>query len=324
MAYITLSAKNQSGASASADIEIRVANRVTDMIEGLDPSMDAYELSVGVMAGEKFIVPKVDEGVKLSVSGLPSGLSFKNGVVSGLPTKAGAYTVTFTATSGGGSAKKTGVATVTVVVMAPPAPLAGTFNGFIYGGFESSEPVIGAFTATATAAGKISATVKTQAGTERFSATGWLSFDAEKEIAHSEMTLKNGSMLDFDVNSGALWSDWQLHGTFKTQAGTFAVAAQRNSFGAKDGCDEARELAARLAGKYSYEGLKLTLDKAGTAKISGKYGKRTVAGSSILSVDEDGNICVKLLVIDKDRGDMLVTVRFELETMEAHWSIDME
>ncbi len=70
-------------------------------IGGVSMESDEYGVLAGVPLLGSEIVPEVADGYALSVTGLPSGLKFdaKNGTITGVPTaKAGAYTVTFTAT----------------------------------------------------------------------------------------------------------------------------------------------------------------------------------------------------------------------------------
>ncbi len=323
--HATLTAKNLSKATDAAEFEIRVANRTTSMIRGLDPSMDAYSLSVGVQTGDDFIVPEVDEGVRLKVSGLPSGLAFKNGVVSGMPKKAGSYTVTFTATSGSGSTRQTGVATITIVVSALPSELVGTFNGFVYADPDDEDSIAGTFIATVTTAGKISATIKTNGGTDRYGASGWSSFDASNGIAHAHILQKNGSLLSFSVDSSADWTSWQLNGTNETaDAEQLFISAQRNPFGAKDGNADAIAVAAALAGTYSNEGVKLTVNKKGEARFSGKYNGRSISGSTLLLIASSGDIHAKLLIIDNKKGNIVLDVSFNVESGDVTWIISCE
>ena len=108
---------------------VEVPNFVSPAFPGLKPESDAYPMSVGVSK-----LPNVDaglapgfDGYTIKVAGLPSGLSFKNGVLAGLTKKAGDYTVTFTATKG----KDKQVSTITLHVEALPDWTVGTFVGMV-------------------------------------------------------------------------------------------------------------------------------------------------------------------------------------------------
>ena len=163
---VSVSAQNKSKAKSTGGFEIRVANRESDVISGLDPSMDAYPLSVGVSLVPDLVAPEVEEGWKIAVKGLPSGLSYKNGVVSGVPTKAGDFTVTFTATKKGEQAQ---TATIIMRVDSLPEWATGEFNGLVGNGER------GTVTLTVAANGKISGKILEGGRTWTLSAA---SFDA--------------------------------------------------------------------------------------------------------------------------------------------------
>lgn len=108
---------------------IEVPNFESPAFPGLKAASDAYPVSVGVAA-----LPAVDAGLAsayagytVKVTGLPSGLSWKGGVLTGLAKKAGDYTVTFTATKG----KDKQAATITIHVEALPDWTVGTFVGMV-------------------------------------------------------------------------------------------------------------------------------------------------------------------------------------------------
>ena len=108
---------------------IEVPNFESPAFPGLKPETGAYPVSVGVAA-----LPMVDAGLAstyasyaVKVTGLPSGLSWKGGVLTGLAKKAGDYTVTFTATNG----KDKQVSTITIHVEALPDWTVGTFVGMV-------------------------------------------------------------------------------------------------------------------------------------------------------------------------------------------------
>ena len=312
---VSLTAKNQSAAKASATFEIRVANRVSPAIGGLDPAMDAYALTVGVPLDAALVVPQIDEGYKLSVSGLPPGLSFKNGAVVGVPTRAGATTVTFTATKGTGASKVTEVATITLRTSALPTALTGTFNGFVY---DADDQLVGTLTASATTGGKLSVAVKTAAGTERFSASSWTSLDDDL-VAFGRLQLKNGNTCEFSVDGAADWSSWQLNGTYQRNGVNYRLTAQRNPFGTKDANAEAQSMAKNLTGSYSWDGLKLTVKNNGNVAISGRYEGIYLSGSACLLVDEEP--IVQIVKIDSKNGVIVVNIRFPEGELEPVWDV---
>lgn len=104
-------------------------NITSPYLTGLDPEIGAYDLYAGVNA-ENVLDLETSGGYKVTaVSGLPTGLKFdsKKGTVSGVPTKAGAYTVTVTAKNGSLATS----ATVSMRVMPLPNWVQGTFTGFV-------------------------------------------------------------------------------------------------------------------------------------------------------------------------------------------------
>ena len=155
---------------------VEVPNFVSPAFPGLKPESDAYPMSVGVSS-----LPNVDAGLApefadytIKVSGLPSGLSFKNGVLAGLAKKAGDYTVTFTATKG----KDKQVSTITLHVEALPDWTVGTFVGLVRQidrdeGGAIIEDEDGRYdwydvltTVSVTSAGKVSGKMHFESGTE--------------------------------------------------------------------------------------------------------------------------------------------------------------
>ena len=92
------------------------------------------------------------------VTGLPKGLAFKSGKVTGVPTKAGKFTVSVTVALASNK-KKTWVLKVPITVTALPAYAKGTYNGNVKCKMENGElgdDVAGLATVTVGATGKIS------------------------------------------------------------------------------------------------------------------------------------------------------------------------
>ena len=160
---VTASATNVSQKKATPEstavFDIVVPNWECDAMTGLLYDPDAYGT---VWCGVTFGADRVDcsaaDGWTVKVSGLPTGLKYKDGIITGVPTKAGNYTVTFTATKG----KEKQVATITLKATALPAWAVGTFNGGSnvsgahFGDVYTPLADIGQATLTVAASGKIS------------------------------------------------------------------------------------------------------------------------------------------------------------------------
>ena len=149
---VTVSATNQSVKKAVLKaFVLTVPNIESAVLPGLKYGTDAYPISAGVTVSAGLIDLTATDGyVVTAMSGLPAGLKFdaKTGLLSGVPTKAGSFTVTITARQG----TLTTTATVTLSVSALPTWAYGTFDGHILDGDE----VDGLATLTVTAAGKVS------------------------------------------------------------------------------------------------------------------------------------------------------------------------
>ena len=121
----------------------------------------------------------------LSVTGLPKGLAWKKGVVSGTPTAATAGKVAKVKVGLSTNAKKTRTFSVPLVVAALPA--------FAVGSFEGGSETAGAenrTTLSVTSAGKISGKIAYANATWTASAAGFTSKTADGLFA--TLTLKNG------------------------------------------------------------------------------------------------------------------------------------
>lgn len=190
---VTVKANNQSKASATTTFEIFVENKVCDEIWGLDPAPDAYPLYVGLSLDPELIMPEVDleDGWTLKQSGCPSGVKFvtdKEGAkvvgyhLEGVPSKAGSYTVTFTATKG----RETAVATITLDVSALPIWAVGSFDGVYLDG--GTNPV-GSVNLSVTSAGKVSGKILKGGKSYAFSASSLGFFDAGEESFRAEVSI---------------------------------------------------------------------------------------------------------------------------------------
>ena len=149
---------------------INIGNKKSGMYDGwlgvLDYSKDAYQMDIGVISEMPFLTQPNDEDYSVAIKGLPAGVKWNpvTGVISGIPTKAGVYTVTVLTTCYGG--EFTAEDTVTMTVNALPDWVVGTFYGSVITdngdwGWES------AMEAKVTNAGKVTLTLKDCDGLQR-------------------------------------------------------------------------------------------------------------------------------------------------------------
>lgn len=189
----SLTAQNQSRASATASFEIRVGNRVCEAITGLDTDMDAYSAHVGVSLSAGFAACSADDGWTVKASGLPSGLKFdaKTGEITGVPkAKTGSYTVVFTASKKG---EKNQVATITINVESLPSWVVGTFDGAVNEGGLVRSLVVAAN-------GKISGKLLTDGlvwtlSAPSFEAVDRPALDMEQPVFHAIVIGKSGKFV---------------------------------------------------------------------------------------------------------------------------------
>ena len=141
------------------------------------------------------------DGWSVKVAGLPSGLKWdaKIGKIVGVPTaKAGAYTVTFTASKKGEANQ---IATITLNVEALPTWTVGTFEGSVIasGALGDSALPCGLVSMTVAANGKISGKVIDADGTWALSAAAFDSVEGpvsnvEELVFHATVIGKSGKM----------------------------------------------------------------------------------------------------------------------------------
>ena len=159
---VTVKATNAAVAKATdastTTFKITVPNFECAALPGLKPETDAYGIvRSGVIFDDGLVDCTPANGWTVKVAGLPSGLKWdaKIGKIVGVPTaKAGAYTVTFTASKKGEANQ---IATITLNVEALPDWVVGTFYGKnVARGLRGTWTCPQQFTVTISANGKIS------------------------------------------------------------------------------------------------------------------------------------------------------------------------
>lgn len=178
---VKLTAKNVSGNSASATVKVVVPNLTEavdqGIIEGLDTSDEGYEFESGTLTQFNLLEElgvSVATGWTLSVSGLPTGWTYKSGVISGTAIVAKPVTVTFKVKKGTVSK----VATATFNMTGLPGWAVGTFVGSTltsYKGESAKEE--GVMTMTVTKEGKISGSYSPSGDKTPFSGSGFTWID---------------------------------------------------------------------------------------------------------------------------------------------------
>ena len=247
-------------------------------------------------------------GVAFSASGLPwddlssyknppAGLKWTGKVLSGVPTKAGAYSYETTAGE-----------PIELTILALPDGAVGSYNGEMADGDGVRYPL----TVSATAAGKITAKVIKGTKTLSLSATKWESMSLEDvngaphRIFYATLTA-NGLSLSVRVDADAAWNADALtaEGTLGALA-NHSGSAQRNAYASDDA---AKAAIAALAKSYALmvesdgsagwvlvpaePGVKgscdVVLKATGVATLSGKLPNKTsVNTTATLRIDERG------------------------------------
>lgn len=254
--FVTISLKNQSGAKAEKVITVRIPNLRDEIFNGLEYE-EAYVVNqyVSDACTWAWCDFTVESGWTVTASGLPAGLKFtfekgltglcdggqSTGRITGTPTKAGTYTVTFTAKGRDAWSGKTvtKTATVTFTVNPLPAYAVGKFNGVLTDSYHD-DSCIGTFALTASSSGKLSATLTLKNGLKKsYSASSWNCSTDGEYTGYFYKQNKNGcteyEYVMFTVGPDAGWTDCQLTGEFVVDAcrigGEGQIRAQRSPFG---------------------------------------------------------------------------------------------
>ena len=159
---VTVSATNKTVTKpVTATFDIVVPNLVSEKLPGLEQETDAYGVvTCGVAFDPGLVDCSPEDGWTVKAAGLPTGLKFVQDKatgaysITGVPTKPGTFTVTFTASKKG---EKNQVATITLVTEALPEWAVGTFSGFVeHSSGAGSGSDFGSVTMTVAANGKVS------------------------------------------------------------------------------------------------------------------------------------------------------------------------
>ena len=189
---VTFSATNATiKKPVTKEIDFIVPNQTCAALPNLNPDTDAYGTIYGGVAFESCRVDCTPEdGWTVKASGLPAGLSFKDGEITGIPTKAGTYTVTFTASKKG---EPNQTATITLKIEAAPEWATGTFTGWVdsYSWLDSetsSDSEYGFATITVGANGKTSGKVSLGGTNYTFTAANYSAVDSENDWMWNDET----------------------------------------------------------------------------------------------------------------------------------------
>ncbi len=330
---VTVSATNATVKKpVTAEFEIVVPNLASEKLPGLEQDNDAYGV---VMCGVALPMDLIDctpeDGWTVKVAGLPAGLKFTAkdivdsktkkvtvpaNTIYGVPTKAGTYTVTFTATKG----KEKQVATITLNVEELPTWAQGTFTGYVAG----DDGEYGSATMTVAANGKISGKIALDGTNWTFSAA---SFSRVEHVERVEGGVATNFVVEAVAKAGKVERKVALKvsghaGRVTLPGGGFIETAlpnavARGTFGEGEvkmwrgmWKDKATAAAAKAAiekfmgvytvsvadgGDYGSGYLSLTVGKDGNVKATGKLADGTsVSATSPLMYDEDAGWLVML------------------------------
>ncbi len=309
------------GFTVNVNVRANGATGAMDVTSGASVPMYAgvvQSITVASTPGKTGIAKSAASSV--TATGLPPGLKYAKGAISGTPSKTGTYTVKLVFKNALGWSKSF---TMKMVVSALPAFARGTFNGWTSTEGGAKRKV----TVSVTSVGKISAKV----GALTFSRTGWTVGEDGRYVAKmltsrttgtGKSAKKYSDVLVLTLDPAATWTEDQLAGSVATFSGTRTLsaalaawedgtlvpqnadvdlAARRNPFYDTDNV-EAKAVAAELAAQGTMtftdaSGLVWNVKVAptGVATISRVTGsgknRKTVSASSVVNVWTNGVEC---------------------------------
>ncbi len=307
---VTVSATNATVKKpVTTTFEIVVPNLTSERLPGLEPERYAYgTIHCGVAFDPGLVDCSPEDGWTVKAAGLPVGLKYnaKTGEITGVPTKAGTYTVTFTATKKGEASQ---VATITLDIAPLPAWAAGTFTGYIESVVDGA---YGFATMTVAANGKISGKIALDGTKWTFSAPSYAFVESPTDNADDATFIldavakagKETMPVSLAVSriagggageaSGDALANARVSGTLMVDE----VRMWRSMWKDKATAADAKAVLAEFAGAYTLSFapgedcgsgyLSLTVGKNGDVKATGKLADGTsVSATSPLVYDEE-------------------------------------
>jgi hypothetical protein len=321
---VKVTAKNRSGKTATKNFVIWGRNNTEAVdagvlnMSGAGISTPSDEMRAGMVIDWSTMGISAAEGKITKIEGLPAGLKWseKKQTLTGYPTKAGYYTLTFTVKKGGKKYK----ATKNFYVRPVEAVVVGTFKGYTKlksGGSWKYGAGSRQITVSVTKDGKVTAKI----GDVSFSGSGFdnspyyritldASYKQKKVTCHRTLTLEFPTVAAYNENgvTGTFEEYFTKKGDPITYDGTTEHAfGRKNAFGRKDNgeplVNEYAQSALELVGYYhaseTFTGsshsitVKLNKDKNnrynGMATLSGKVSGKAVSGTAMLTYEGTSN-----------------------------------
>ena len=325
---------------------------VKDAIKFVDETVTQRVAAAGEpLSLELFPYSQAGDVKSVSVTGLPDGLSYTGGTISGTPTQVGTFKVTVVAVSANGQK----LTRTFSIVLGVPDCCIGTFNGFI--GFRDDarqDPLAllnrGTFKLSAPSNANLSAKIVTAKGTYSLTGLGWT---RNGDGTYTATLKTSGGKDSVSVTVGGLSRSFEGElftiGVFLPSYGTpYDVWAQRSPF-ARDAkgayLDQvAQAVMPKVVGKWyiklsavsggwlavgytTAKAANLTLSVAadGTATLAGKVGSYKVSATSAVFL-LDGDVekgCVRAefavpVTVSKKKKTLDIWLKLWLDRSSAH------
>ena len=265
-------------------------------LPGLLPGADAYGVvKCGVAFNPELVDCAPADGWTAKASGLPPGLKYdaKAGRISGVPTKAGTFTVTFAASKG----KERQSAAITLNVEALPLWATGSFSGYAICATDTDEmeDEMGAVSMTVAANGKIGGKLALLGKSWTFNAASYAKATKSAYVVKAEAKSGKSTMaVSLEVRRAEDALAAVSNGVAAGRMGrNCEVTMWRNVWKDKATAAKAKKELSKWEGLYTLsleDGgyLSLNIGKDGVVKASGKLSDGTkVSAASPLSYDAD-------------------------------------